>query len=223
MSIAPQGVVNMSAAVPMATPPAIVEFWISTIRNLLLSSVREHTRKLTKQLEQMERYVLRMARSCECVPAKTPLNDGQKQNRKRVPTMAIVSVCLLLRLFERSFLCCFVSRTAQAHDTERPKYAPKAWITMLPPMSAIFNRSTSMASFTEYTTTSRIDITSSCVALKRPRTAPKDMSTAPAAKSAVTRCSRLSFNVSHLACSENAIVKKPRTSMAHSTVSTATR
>ena len=52
-------------------------------RNLFFSSVNEKTGKPTKQLEQIERYVLRMARSCEFVPAKAPLNDGKKQNKKR--------------------------------------------------------------------------------------------------------------------------------------------
>merc|ERR1719162_1771196 len=78
----------------MATPPASVAFWISTIENFPFLRICEN-RKAPMQEPQSESTVFTITRCCEMGSARAPLKLGQNIHRNKVPTIANVSEILL--------------------------------------------------------------------------------------------------------------------------------
>ena len=69
----------------MATPPASVAFWMSTISKRLIFRIKLDAQKATMQDVEMAIMVLITARSWPVPTASAALKLGQKHQRKSVP------------------------------------------------------------------------------------------------------------------------------------------
>lgn len=117
MNIAPHSCGSMFADAPMATPPARVAFWMSTMLNFPSGRSRREARKLANVDDAMERMVLMTDRCCALpvLPAKAPLKLGQYSHRNSVPVESAISDHQWrenLRLANQSW---------QTHPSDRPE------------------------------------------------------------------------------------------------------
>ena len=85
ISIVHVGLVSLPAAVPIATPPASVEFCTCTILNLLSLETRAEVAKARTQLVAIESNVFIIALCWSSPLSAALLNDGQKSQRNIVP------------------------------------------------------------------------------------------------------------------------------------------
>eukprot|EP00754_Rhynchopus_humris_P032166 Rhum_TRINITY_DN15381_c7_g1::Rhum_TRINITY_DN15381_c7_g1_i1::g.154758::m.154758 len=209
-----QASTTRSLPLPIATPPASVAFWMSTIENLPPRRTND-MRKAPVVDEVIAITVLITTRFLAVPEASAPLNDGQNTNRNSVPTIAKVSV--VRELVASPFVSAFFTSSADMNtrDAATPKTAPNRWMYIEPPMSTAWYSNTPIASFRPYTMISKMPITSSCVGPALPRRAPNEMSTVAAPKSPVTRLLGVTLMRSKKPWPLNALCQKPNTRIVH--------
>lgn len=82
--MAPHGCTIRFADVPIATPPARVEFCMCTILNLYLEKINENINETT-QHDDNDKYVFTIARNCSRPFKSNALKLGQNSHRNIVP------------------------------------------------------------------------------------------------------------------------------------------
>ena len=96
--------------------------------------------KATVTEAAIEREVLITARPADAPSRSAALNEGQKQNRKRVPIMAKVPLCRDVPRASSPFpiLCAGLDALSpRIMAKARPNDAPNVWITMEPPIANV--------------------------------------------------------------------------------------